>query len=98
MLLLICSLIKTGIFKFNPPLYVEEELEDGDNDTGAGSDKASLLDELDSFLQSLDFNEDDTEKAVEEASAVEESPSQELKIDEGAEAENATDVADEKED
>ena len=92
MLLLICSLIKTGFFKFNPPLYVEEEPEDGEEGKPEDSDKVSILDELDSFIQSLDFNEEADEKAVEEEASAKDIP-----IDKSKE-EIVTEVTDEKED
>ena len=42
MLLIICSVIKTGIFKFNPPLYVEEDDKDEEDDEETTIEKVEI--------------------------------------------------------
>ena len=57
MLLLLCSLIKTGLFKFNPPLYVEEDEIEAEDDTDT-ENKNTIIDDIDNLLNSLNFDED----------------------------------------
>ena len=56
MLLLLCSLIKTGLFKFNPPLYVEEDEIEAEDNT-VTENKNTIIDDIDNLLNSLNFDE-----------------------------------------
>ncbi len=53
MLLLIMSLIKTGIFKFEPETYVEEDSETENEENQQGS----FINELENFIEALSFDD-----------------------------------------